>query len=494
MADLTLNDLVSWDERLQVDPANPLACDDRELTWAVTARASAPMLPLLRGGEVVLLPARVTQDTGISLPILLRELAQHNVVGAILEASPGPNAPLPVILVGQLPLDFESDINRLLTQRRGELYRAGTDLSRTLATLAAANADLPDLLAAIRAHLGCDAVVSDRRGTLLAAAAASAGVPKATDSAKGWNGAFLAIPLSGGETLWLGPVAPGERAMVRVAGERAAVAVESALVRVAQDRPRGPARASALAALLAADPDQAARAAASVGLSADGSYRIMLASADMDFPWFQRQGGALGMLHEAGSFEDWRVYLVEGRIDPPARTVTTRSSVRQPQRDGAFTNPPQGRIAASSSVSQVRQLPAAAREARYVAALMDAGLLPGNSVRFDRIDDLGPYRLLYPLWGSDDLQDFAASALGSLADRDRRGTLRDTLLAYLNAGGSHVDAANALGIHRNTLAYRLRQIAEATGRDPDAAEHRLVLHLALLAASLPQPEERSTLR
>jgi PucR family transcriptional regulator, purine catabolism regulatory protein len=59
------------------------------------------------------------------------------------------------------------------------------------------------------------------------------------------------------------------------------------------------------------------------------------------------------------------------------------------------------------------------------------------------------------------------------------------LLVYLSTGGSHVDAAAKLEIHRNTLAYRLRQIAALTGRDPSDPSTWLVLHLALLAASLP---------
>ena len=32
---------------------------ERELSWAVIARATVPMLPLLRGGELVILPSRV---------------------------------------------------------------------------------------------------------------------------------------------------------------------------------------------------------------------------------------------------------------------------------------------------------------------------------------------------------------------------------------------------------------------------------------------------
>ncbi|MEZ4497808.1 MAG: helix-turn-helix domain-containing protein [Thermomicrobiales bacterium] len=61
----------------------------------------------------------------------------------------------------------------------------------------------------------------------------------------------------------------------------------------------------------------------------------------------------------------------------------------------------------------------------------------------------------------------------------------ETLLTFLECGGSHVDAAKQLNIHRNTLAYRLKQIADATQRDPAEPSARLTLHLALLGSMLP---------
>ena len=142
-------------------------------------------------------------------------------------------------------------------------------------------------------------------------------------------------------------------------------------------------------------------------------------------------------------------------------------------------------IAISGEVGGSEGLPFATRQARYVAALMDAGLLPGGVQQFDRLPDIGIYRLLYDMWGTPALAAFVDDALGDLRKRDKRGTFRETLLAYLNAGGSHVETAAVLGIHRNTLAYRLRQIGQLIGRDPDDPNMRLVMHLALVAASLP---------
>jgi len=105
--------------------------------------------------------------------------------------------------------------------------------------------------------------------------------------------------------------------------------------------------------------------------------------------------------------------------------------------------------------------------------------------RFDAVDDLGPYRLLYRLWGTSELAQFSSDALGDLVIHDRRGSLRETLLTFLECGGSHVEAARQLNIHRNTLAYRLKQIADYTRRDPADPGARLTLHLALLGLMLP---------
>jgi DNA-binding PucR family transcriptional regulator len=112
-------------------------------------------------------------------------------------------------------------------------------------------------------------------------------------------------------------------------------------------------------------------------------------------------------------------------------------------------------------------------------------LIAGPVARFDAIEHLGPYRLLFRLWGSQELERFSKEALGDLVANDRRGALRQTLLTFLECGGSHVDAAKHLNIHRNTLAYRLKQIADTSHRDPADPSARLTLHLALLGTMLP---------
>jgi purine catabolism regulator len=56
--------------------------------------------------------------------------------------------------------------------------------------------------------------------------------------------------------------------------------------------------------------------------------------------------------------------------------------------------------------------------------------------------------------------------------------------AYVEAGGRWEMGAEALGIHRHTLRYRVRQAEELIGRDLSDAEDRLEVWLALKASDV----------
>ncbi|WP_106398096.1 PucR family transcriptional regulator [Actinocorallia populi] len=59
------------------------------------------------------------------------------------------------------------------------------------------------------------------------------------------------------------------------------------------------------------------------------------------------------------------------------------------------------------------------------------------------------------------------------------GTLRDSLRAYLEAGGQGDPAARALGVHRHTLRHRTRKISQLLDRDLEDAGTRAELWIAL---------------
>lgn len=73
-----------------------------------------------------------------------------------------------------------------------------------------------------------------------------------------------------------------------------------------------------------------------------------------------------------------------------------------------------------------------------------------------------------------------ADVLGDLASGDDAATrLRDTLLVFLDSGGSYLVTAEQLHLHKNTVRYRVEKAVDLRGRGLDDAP--LELHLALLA-------------
>ena len=92
---------------------------------------------------------------------------------------------------------------------------------------------------------------------------------------------------------------------------------------------------------------------------------------------------------------------------------------------------------------------------------------------------IGPYRLLTAL-PPDAAHDPAVTALLSPAHRE----LARTAEVYLDCAGQAGRTAAELGIHRQTLYYRLSRVEQLTGLDLDDGEDRLLLHMALKGARL----------
>jgi DNA-binding PucR family transcriptional regulator len=108
-----------------------------------------------------------------------------------------------------------------------------------------------------------------------------------------------------------------------------------------------------------------------------------------------------------------------------------------------------------------------------LAAALVAGAVP----RFSPVahwTELGAWRLAAELAGPDPL------AQPLLADP----VLADTAEVYLDCAGSAARTATALGIHRQTLYYRLARVSAVTGLDLADGDARLLLHASLRAARL----------
>ncbi|MCX5143101.1 MULTISPECIES: CdaR family transcriptional regulator [unclassified Streptomyces] len=92
---------------------------------------------------------------------------------------------------------------------------------------------------------------------------------------------------------------------------------------------------------------------------------------------------------------------------------------------------------------------------------------------------IGPYRLLTALT-PDTLPDHTVRPLLTPSHRD----LARTAEVFLDCAGQASRTAAELGIHRQTLYYRLSRVQQLTGLDLNDGEDRLLLHMALKSARL----------
>jgi DNA-binding PucR family transcriptional regulator len=76
---------------------------------------------------------------------------------------------------------------------------------------------------------------------------------------------------------------------------------------------------------------------------------------------------------------------------------------------------------------------------------------------------------------------------------DAGPTLTETLDAYLDCGGAIEACARKLFVHPNTVRYRLRRIADFTGRDPTQPRDAYVLRVAATVGHLAYQAQRASL-
>lgn len=124
------------------------------------------------------------------------------------------------------------------------------------------------------------------------------------------------------------------------------------------------------------------------------------------------------------------------------------------------------------------ELTASWREATAAARAARAETRFGPVARWSAI---GPYRLLTALPGTGtDPKDPAVASLLTPLHKE----LAHTAEVFLDCAGQASRTAAELGIHRQTLYYRLSRIQQITGLDLNDGEDRLLLHMALKRARL----------
>ncbi len=129
----------------------------------------------------------------------------------------------------------------------------------------------------------------------------------------------------------------------------------------------------------------------------------------------------------------------------------------------------------------VSGLAASVAEARQAAMVASASHQPGTVRDADR---LGVGRLLLGWYGSAAFRDHALHLLDPLLRADGGEQLLETLETYLDTGGAPTETAARLGLHRNTVAQRIRRAETELSVSFANPDERLAVHLACRALRL----------
>ncbi|MEU5424506.1 helix-turn-helix domain-containing protein [Streptomyces olivoreticuli] len=159
----------------------------------------------------------------------------------------------------------------------------------------------------------------------------------------------------------------------------------------------------------------------------------------------------------------------------PAHTAADRL-LRSPRAGGAPGRPARATAGLGTPRRGLAELPAAWREALAAARAAGAEARLGPVAEWSGI---GPYRVLSAL-PAEAAADPSIRPLLAPAHTE----LARTAEVFLDCAGQAGRTAAALGIHRQTLYYRLSRVEQLTGLDLDDGEGRLLLHMALKADRL----------
>lgn len=530
---ITLRDLLRWSESplyatalVSAPPADREAAlihPDRALSWPVTMRATPPMLPHVEAGAIVLLSSSTLAEVRPFLPGALHELRRRGVAALVIDPSEmlgiGTDDLDLLRARGGVTPDLELVLTRLINERRSRLYRRGTEIDRALTEATLRGRSVTDLLRIGVTQSGRPLLLLDERGRVQETCAPpgdpvpprppapplgvdSALVP-VTDPLQGVE--WLLAPLDGDARGWLALCGPrGTLDEVdRLLATRIAAACALTLAQTRRSRTRlAPARRAALVAELLRPglaPDERANRIETLGLDPAASFALLAVAPRQESPDTSRAITAARRVvaarvvphAEFDEFVDEGTGMTGVLLHSARPDALPRAAHALRAGFGANGSSPEVFAALSAPVDDAARLPEATRQVRFALAVLRSGGVPGPFADWSAVDDLGPYNLLYPLWGTPDAARFVNGILGDLPEHDTRygGELLPTLLSYLRQGGAAGAAATNLAIHRNTLTYRLRRIEEICNRSPLDPSQQLSMYLAAILHTLPQPDE-----
>ena len=497
----------------------PSTATSLDLAWVRLMRARVPAFDALEPGDLAIVPRAalaVVAPDGESVAALVRGCIEAHVGGIVLVTDPlGPAAgaaPAPDATLGELvstagqaglpvldagPTDataVERSAIGFLVNHRAELERQATILETRLEQVALGGGGPDGLAAAIAGFLGRPIAIEGRRGATLAVHVPP-DVPDAGSAVAAYHdrrraaAARVALPIPGepatanGALVLLGerPVSELERvATARIAG---LVALE-----LARDEALGRALETARREPLPADGPPwvviVARQAAALPAEhrpADGGRTDRSAPAEDPAETQRRESHRREALRrDLRSLAPARRLALRGDALSVELRIVAALDEADPDgagiggRIGAFL----GRlVAVSRPFDDAAGRSAAEADARATLEAAEGLASPPPVARADR---LPAYRLLGNLHNVPDGTRQARALLAPLL-RGRPDVRRErlaTLRAVLDEPGL-AEAADALGVHRNTVAYRVRRIEEATGWRLADPELRFPLALAL---------------
>ncbi len=475
-------------------PVGDASLDASSLGWVRVMKARVPAFDGLESGDLAIVPTGVL-DAVVPGPLeagaLVAALSRARVGGVLLVATLGEEtagdplrlvegeltaAAIPTLRVARTDIAaLERGVIGLIVNSRAELDRQAGLLEARLEQLALEGAGIEALVAAVAGSLGRAVALEGSRGDALvlhappeiadgvAAVAAYHARPRAV---------ALRVPLPG---------AGGRLGGVALLGERAVSESERVVV----------GRVARLLALELARDDAVIRARhdarRSEALPAAGPPWVVLLArqrstgADDDGPEERERREVMrrelrtlaptrrfALRGDADSLEIRAIVAVDppGGVDPGGLAIAARLA--------AFL----GRTVASSEpFSSPTERPAAEAAARDTLQAAERLAEPPAVARATRA---AAYRLLGDLHRLPDGERHARELLRPLLEGrpDVRREHLATLRAVLDGGGVN-EAAAALGVHRNTVAYRLRRIEAITGWHIADPELRLPLGVAL---------------
>lgn len=498
---------------------------DKRVRW-VHAGEVPNIATLLKGSELLL-------STGMGVaanPTLQRrfiaELSERGVVGVVIELGTAmksiPKALIDAARKDDLPLvalhrpirfvEVTERVHREIFDQGGALLRYGEELQQRFISLLLSGATVPELLGAL-ARITNNPVVLEHadQGPVYHAlngneeeTVLGAWQSIAFGGREAVRSFSVDVPEAGGAPwgrLVLLEIDAPLREHHRVAAERAVGLIAVSLLREREEYELNDReRSDFLTRLLTeeGEPDEIERRARDLGFEATRHVLLPLAirlGAETGLPPSAKAGGCERVGRELrrdlasrhlpailGSRDQGReLLLVVGLRDRSERSraaelVAGLVADSAARAFGESASPTVCVAAATDAWSAVGAELAAARDGLPAA-------FHGPGRPWHDATDPDPDRLFWAVRDNDELRRFVELRLGPLlaSDKQRDQQLRDTLVALCKHAGRKTDTAQALGIERQSLYYRLGRIESLLGVDLADGETLLTLYLALRA-------------